>query len=90
MSITGSPSIRRLKDRPVVMDLHEFAVVGRRATGGRDGRRLEWFAEVCENPTPRGRSHPGLRPLADVADRERSEGGPELVMGREDAVIPMP
>jgi len=31
-----------------------------------------------------------LAPLADVADRERSDGGPELVIRRKDAVIPMP
>jgi hypothetical protein len=36
---------------------------------------------------PAGR---GLLPLADVADRERSDGRPELVIGRKDAVIPMP
>jgi hypothetical protein len=34
MSITGSSSIRRLKDCPVVMDLHELAPVGGRATSG--------------------------------------------------------
>jgi hypothetical protein len=39
------------------------------------------------DPMPAGR---GLLPLADVADRERSDGGPELVIGRKDAVIPMP
>jgi hypothetical protein len=38
-------------------------------------------------PMPAGHS---LLPLADVADRERSDGGPELVIGRKDAVIPMP
>jgi len=38
-----------LKDVAIVMDLHELAPVGGRATSGRDGRRLEWFAEVCEN-----------------------------------------
>ena len=36
---------------------------------------------------PAGR---GLLPLADVPDRERSDGGPELVIGRKDAVIAMP
>ena len=36
---------------------------------------------------PAGR---GLLPLADIADPERSDGGPELVIGRKDAVIPMP
>ena len=51
---------------PVVMDLHELSPVNRRATGGRDGRRFERFAEVCENLTSRGRSHPGLRPRANL------------------------
>ena len=37
---------RRLKDYPVFIGLHELSSVGRRATGGRDGRRLERFAEV--------------------------------------------
>ena len=32
----------------------------------------------------------GLAPRADVPDRERSDGGPELVIGRKDAVIAMP
>jgi hypothetical protein len=40
---------RGLKDVAVVMDLHDLAPVGGRASSGRDGRRLEWFAEVCEN-----------------------------------------
>ncbi len=66
MSITGSSSIRRLKDCPVVVHLHEFAPVGGRATSGRDGRRLEWFAEVCQGLTSRGRSHPGLLPLVNL------------------------
>ena len=49
MSIAGSSSIRRLKDIAVVVGLHEFAPVGRRASGGRDGRRLERLAEVCQD-----------------------------------------
>ena len=44
-----------MKECPVVMGLHEFAPVGGRATSGRDGRRLEWFAEVCENLPDRHR-----------------------------------
>ena len=55
-----------LKDCPVVMDLHELSPVGRRATGGREGRWFEWFAEVCQGLTSRGRSHPGLLPLANL------------------------
>ena len=57
---------RGLKDVAVVMNLHELAPVGRWATSGRAGRRLEWFAEVCEELTSRGRSHPGLLPLANL------------------------
>ena len=38
-----------LKDCPIVMDLHELSPVGRRATGRRDGRRLERFAEMCQD-----------------------------------------
>jgi hypothetical protein len=40
---------RRLKDVAVVMELHEFAPVGRRAAGRRKRRRLERFAEVGQN-----------------------------------------
>ncbi|MFM9009997.1 MAG: hypothetical protein ACKON8_03770, partial [Planctomycetota bacterium] len=57
---------RHLNRFAIVMDLHELASVNRRATGGRDGRRLERLAEVCENLTLRGRSHPGLLPLANL------------------------
>ena len=32
--------------------VHEFAPVGGWATSGRDGRRLEWLAEVCEDLPP--------------------------------------
>ena len=48
------------------MDLNELAPVDRRATGGRDGRGLKRPAEVCEGLTLRVRSHPGLRPLANL------------------------
>ena len=57
---------RHLNRFAIVMDLHELAPVDRRATGGRDGRRLERLAEVCEGLTSRGRSHPGLLPLANL------------------------
>jgi hypothetical protein len=55
MSIECSSSIRRLKDVAIVMDLQELAPVGGRATSGRDGSRLEWFAEVCKNLPDRPR-----------------------------------
>ena len=45
---------RHLNRFAIVMDLHELAPVDRRATGGRDGRRLERLAEVCEGLTSRG------------------------------------
>jgi hypothetical protein len=57
---------RQLNRFAIVMDLHELARVDRRATGGRDGRRLERLAEVCEGLISRGRSHPGLLPLANL------------------------
>jgi hypothetical protein len=38
-----------LKDVAVVMDLHELAPGGGRASSGREGRRLEWFTQVCED-----------------------------------------
>ena len=44
-----------LKDCPVVVGLHELSPVGRRATGCRDGRRLEWFAEMCQDLPDRPR-----------------------------------
>ena len=55
-----------MEDCPVVVDLHELAPVSGRATSGRHRWRLERIAEVCENLTSRGRSHPGLRPLANL------------------------
>ena len=44
-----------LKDCPVVVDLHELSPVGRRATGGRDWRRLERFAQMREDLPDRPR-----------------------------------
>ena len=55
MSITGSSCIRRLKDCPVVIGLHALSSVGRRTTGGRGGRRLERFAQVCQDLPDRPR-----------------------------------
>jgi len=46
---------QRLKNRPVVVDLHELSPVGGRAAGGRDWRRLERFAEVREDLPDRAR-----------------------------------
>ena len=40
---------RRLNRCAVVISLDKLAPVRGRATSGRDGRRLEWFAEVFEN-----------------------------------------
>ena len=48
------------------MDLHELSPVGRCAAGEGDGRWFERFAEMCEGLTLRGRSHPGLPPLANL------------------------
>ena len=49
MSIAGSSSIRRLKDVAVVVHLHELAPVGGRPASGRDRRRFERFAEMCQD-----------------------------------------
>ena len=62
-------SIRRLKDVAIVMDLHELAPVGGRATSGRHRWRLERFAKMREGLTSRGLSHPGLLPLANLSLR---------------------
>jgi len=40
---------RHLNRCAVVISLDKLAPVRGRATSGRDGRRLEWFAEVFEN-----------------------------------------
>ena len=40
---------RGLKDVAIVMGLRELAPVDGRAAGGRDGRRLQRFAEGCED-----------------------------------------
>ena len=66
MSIAGSSSIRRLKDVAVVLGLNELVQVGRRAPRGCDWWRLERFAKMREGLTSRVRSHPGLRPLANL------------------------
>ena len=40
---------RRLSHVAFVVDLHELSPVGRWATGGRDGRWFERFAEMCQD-----------------------------------------
>jgi hypothetical protein len=64
MSITGSKVYPSLKDVAVVMDLHELAPVGRRASSRRDGRWFERFAEMCEDLPDR----PWLRDERDQPD----------------------
>ena len=49
MSIAGSSSLRRLKDAALIMHLHELAPIGGRATGRRDWRRHERFAEMGQD-----------------------------------------
>ena len=74
MSITGSSSIRRLKDCPVVVGLDNLAPVGGRATGRQDWRRLERFAEVCQDLPDRPR----------IADRmSAATGGCQQCEGQE-------
>ena len=51
------------------MHLHELAPVGGRPASGRDGGRLERFADVREGLISRGLSHPGLLPLANLSLR---------------------
>jgi hypothetical protein len=48
------------------MDLDELSPVDGRAAGGRPWWRFEWFTQVRENLASRGRSHPGLRPRANL------------------------
>jgi len=55
---------RHLNHFAVVMRLDEFAPVGGRAAGGRDGRRLERFAEMREDFPDR----PRLRDERDQPD----------------------
>ncbi len=71
MSITGSSCIRRLKDCPVVIGLHALSSVGRRTTGERGGRRLERFAEMCQDLPDRPRLGDG-RDASDVATTHRA------------------
>ena len=56
------PSLNRFA---IVMDLHELAPVDRRATGGRDGPRLERLAEVCQD----------LPDRPQIADRKSAATG---------------
>jgi hypothetical protein len=46
---------RRLKDCPIVMDLHELSPIDRLATGRRDGRWFERLAEMCQDLPDRPR-----------------------------------
>jgi hypothetical protein len=57
MSITGSSSGDPWKIARSNVDLHELSPVGRRTTGGRDGRWFERFAEVCQDLPDRLRDH---------------------------------
>ena len=59
-----------LKDCPLVMGLHELSPVGWWAPGRRDGWRLEWFAEVCQDLPDR----PWLRDERDQPDVATTPG----------------
>ena len=74
MSITGGLSIPRLKDGAIVMDLHEFAPVGGRTPGGRDGRRLKRFAEVHEDLPDRPERRRGVTPCPVGSRHEDTVG----------------
>ena len=74
MSITGTSAIRRLNRVAFVMGLDEFGPFGGRAAGGRDGRRLERFAEIREDFLDRPR----------IADRmSAATGGCQQCEGQE-------
>ena len=60
---------RRLNRVAFVMGLHEFAPVGGRAPGHRHGRRLDRFSQMGQELSSRRRSHPGLRPRANLSLR---------------------
>jgi hypothetical protein len=62
---------RRLSHVAFVVDLHELSPVGRWATGGRDGRWFERFAEMCEDLPDRPRIG-NERDEADVATTPRA------------------
>jgi len=66
-----------LKDVAVVVGLDELAPVGRRAAGGRHGRRLERLTAVGENLPDRSRLG-DKRDQADVSDPERVEARTQL------------
>jgi hypothetical protein len=51
----GQLAGRHLKDCPVVVNLHELFPVGRGDTDGRDRRRFERLAEVCQDLPDRPR-----------------------------------
>jgi hypothetical protein len=55
MSITGSSSIRRLKDVAIVVNLDKLAPVGGWAPGRRVGRRLDRFAKMGQDLQDRSR-----------------------------------
>jgi len=74
---------RHLNRFAVVMSLDKLAAVGVRSPGRRDWWWLERFARMREGLTSRGRSHPGLLPLADVADRECRDGFSQPVIRGE-------
>ncbi len=57
---------RRLKECPVESGPERARPSRRVATGRRDGQWFERFAEMCQGLISRGRSHPGLRPPANL------------------------
>ena len=52
--------------------------------------RIRVTAAPCDATVGRMPTGRSLAPLADVPDSQRRDGGPELVIRRKDAVIPMP
>ena len=66
MALRQASAARGLKDIAIVTDLHALAPVCDWPTGRCDPRWLERFAQMREGLTSRGRSHPGLLPLANL------------------------
>ncbi len=88
--LPGRPSgalMPRVRHRSEVVDVDRVQLVVRAGLLRRVIHGTAAFGGVTVAPMPAGR---GLARLADVADRERRDGGPELVVGCKDAVIPMP
>jgi len=87
-----APAVRALKQKLLPDPRHEFRPSNpRRVVRAWLERRVirvaAAFRGVTADPVPAGR---GLAPLADVADRQRRDGPPQLVIRRKHPVVAMP